>query len=272
MNDVLTLPTHPLTGLTALGIVGGRPVWPILGGAPDGGDAGQQQTADQAGQQAAGQQTTEQQAATGQQQTADTATTGADAEPRDGEDADTFLARIGPKAAAKLALQYRKEAGDHRVAKTAAEHARDAAAEQARQKVIDDLKPTLIALGILKADEEPDPAALTAAATAAQTQARTLTVENAVLRQGATLGVDTDRLLDSRKFADTVAALDPADAEFGGKVKAAIEAAVTKDASLKLAREVSAAGLPHVGGSGGNNSGTRPGLADAVAAQMNPNR
>ncbi len=26
------LPVHPLTGLTAVGIVGGRPVWPILGG------------------------------------------------------------------------------------------------------------------------------------------------------------------------------------------------------------------------------------------------
>ena len=28
------LPVHPRTGLTAVGIVGGKPVWPILGGAP----------------------------------------------------------------------------------------------------------------------------------------------------------------------------------------------------------------------------------------------
>lgn len=28
----LTLPTHPLTGLRAVGIVGGKPVWPIMGG------------------------------------------------------------------------------------------------------------------------------------------------------------------------------------------------------------------------------------------------
>lgn len=37
------LPVHPFTGLTAVGIVNGRPVWPILGGAegdPDGGDGG----------------------------------------------------------------------------------------------------------------------------------------------------------------------------------------------------------------------------------------
>ena len=41
----LHLPTHPHTGLTALGFVGGRPVWPCAGGAPDdgagtGGDTG----------------------------------------------------------------------------------------------------------------------------------------------------------------------------------------------------------------------------------------
>jgi len=29
-----SLPVHPRTGLTAIGIVGGKPVWPILGGAP----------------------------------------------------------------------------------------------------------------------------------------------------------------------------------------------------------------------------------------------
>jgi hypothetical protein len=29
------LPVHPYTGLTAVGIVGGRPVWPILGGSGD---------------------------------------------------------------------------------------------------------------------------------------------------------------------------------------------------------------------------------------------
>jgi hypothetical protein len=34
----LDLPVHPLTCLTAVGIVNGRPVWPILGAAPDGDD------------------------------------------------------------------------------------------------------------------------------------------------------------------------------------------------------------------------------------------
>lgn len=38
MDHVLhcTLPIHPRTGLTAVGLVNGRPVWPILGGAPEG--------------------------------------------------------------------------------------------------------------------------------------------------------------------------------------------------------------------------------------------
>jgi hypothetical protein len=30
--DVTTLPTHPFTGQTAIGIVGGKPVWPVAGG------------------------------------------------------------------------------------------------------------------------------------------------------------------------------------------------------------------------------------------------
>ncbi|MDA2805711.1 hypothetical protein [Nocardiopsis suaedae] len=34
-NTPSELPVHPVTGLPALGIVGGRPVWPVLGGAPN---------------------------------------------------------------------------------------------------------------------------------------------------------------------------------------------------------------------------------------------
>lgn len=30
-----TLPVHPVTGLAALAVIGGRPVWPVLGAAPD---------------------------------------------------------------------------------------------------------------------------------------------------------------------------------------------------------------------------------------------
>jgi hypothetical protein len=35
MTDLLELPTHPDTGLSALAVLAGRPVWPVLGGATD---------------------------------------------------------------------------------------------------------------------------------------------------------------------------------------------------------------------------------------------
>lgn len=34
-TDHTTLPVHPFTGLTAVGVVAGRPVWPICGGSDD---------------------------------------------------------------------------------------------------------------------------------------------------------------------------------------------------------------------------------------------
>lgn len=48
MTDLDTvLPVHPYTGLRAVGIVAGRPVWPILGGAPD--DDGDDGSGDESG-------------------------------------------------------------------------------------------------------------------------------------------------------------------------------------------------------------------------------
>lgn len=35
MPNAVALPVHPTTGLTALGVVGGRPVWPVMGGSGD---------------------------------------------------------------------------------------------------------------------------------------------------------------------------------------------------------------------------------------------
>ena len=40
------LPVHPSTGLTALAVIGGRPVWPVLGGAPDAEDAHEDENED----------------------------------------------------------------------------------------------------------------------------------------------------------------------------------------------------------------------------------
>lgn len=38
MRRSTSLPIHPVTGFTALGIIGGRPVWPVCGGSEDGGE------------------------------------------------------------------------------------------------------------------------------------------------------------------------------------------------------------------------------------------
>lgn len=35
MTTTELLPVHPITGLTALAVLGDRPVWPVIGGAPD---------------------------------------------------------------------------------------------------------------------------------------------------------------------------------------------------------------------------------------------
>lgn len=238
------------------------------------GDVGQQQApAPQAGQ--------EQQPAT-QNDQQQGAPADADLAPRDNEDADAFLARVGPQAAAKIALMSRREAGDRRVElRTAQQQADQRAAEAAaaeRQELLDQLKPTLVKLGVLKDDEQPDPAKLARDLEAANAQtaereaaARTLQIEVGVLRQADLLDANADRLLDSRKFVDTVAKLDPASDDFGAKIKAAIEDAVKTDATLKRTRAVPAAGMPHVGGSGAN-PGAPLGLADAVAATLNPNR
>lgn len=50
---MMHLPTHPRTGLLALGIVGGRPVWPVLGAAEDDGAAAQAAAAEKAAADAA---------------------------------------------------------------------------------------------------------------------------------------------------------------------------------------------------------------------------
>ncbi|GAA0989223.1 hypothetical protein Q7689_09765 [Nocardiopsis tropica] len=49
MTDLLDtdLPVHPFTGLTAFAVIGGRPVWPVLGGAPDDEDQDEKDAGDE---------------------------------------------------------------------------------------------------------------------------------------------------------------------------------------------------------------------------------
>jgi hypothetical protein len=197
-------------------------------------------------------------------------------ELQDGDDAERLASKYTPAQLATLALRYRSEAGDRRTelrtTEQTAEQAKAEAAEQARAALLEQLKPGLQALGVLPADAEADPAKMAEQLAAKQLEdrtkaeaSRTLVLENAVLRNAGAAGANADRLLDSRSFTTTLAALDPDAADFGDKVVAAIKAATQKDASLRSTPAVRQMGAPLSGGSGENPRNTAPRtLADAV--------
>lgn len=109
------------------------------------------------------------------------------------------------------------------------------AGDAEREKLVKGLR-TLLGEGA--DEEETDPAKLAASAVKdrddARGQALSLTRENAVLRAAGGLGVDADRLLDSRGFERQLADLDPAADSFAADVKALIKKAAEKDPALKV--------------------------------------
>lgn len=100
--------------------------------------------------------------------------------------------------------------------------AKQRAADEAVQRVTQEIGR---ALGLVKDDEPADPQQLTRQLADAQAKARETAVELAVYRAAGEAGADPDALLDSRKFADAVANLDPADRDAIGKaIRDAVEA------------------------------------------------
>ncbi len=191
------LPIHPRTGLQAVGLRrDGRPIWPVLGGSGDTGPTGEP-TGDPAAPPAPG----------------PTDPTGAPAAP--------------PVPAGPTAEQL---ADAQREATEAAEQ-RDQlqAALDAINKAINpgagggESDPAQLAAAV--ADRDRQLAELGA-------QLRTARVELAAHQAAEAAGARPDRLLNSRSFAAAVAALDPADAQFGEQLKAAITAAVDADPDL----------------------------------------
>jgi len=89
MSDTLDfdLPVHPFTGLTALAVIGGRPVWPVLGGAPDEEDTHEDKDEDGPDEDA-------------EQESADTEGTSGGDSDEDEEDAP-----LGPKGVKALAAE-----------------------------------------------------------------------------------------------------------------------------------------------------------------------
>jgi hypothetical protein len=141
-----------------------------------------------------------------------------------------------PAWAQKIIRDTRKEAGDFRTAKTAA--------ETQAQSI---LAAVAKAAGIEVPGDKPDPAKLTADLTTAQ-QAQADTARQLAIYKAATAaGADPAKLLDSNSFMTSVQGLDPTD---GDAVAAAITAAVTANQSLKAARAAGASGIEQTGGTG----------------------
>lgn len=154
-----------------------------------------------------------------------------------------------PEAARREIEKLRKENGDARI------NAKAQAAEQARQEAISAFAK---AMGIdLPGDEKPtvedltEKLNLTAAESEAMAkEARTLKIELAVVKEALKQRVDVDRLTNSRSFYENVTTLDPTAEDFEAAVKAAIDAEVEKDRTLKGGNTPTKSGSETYGGTG----------------------
>lgn len=164
-----------------------------------------------------------------------------------------------PQWAQRVIGDLRKENGKTRTT------AREKAAEEARASLAQDIGK---ALGIVADDEPADPAKLTEQLTASQAEARRTAVELAAYKAAHAEGARADRLLNSRQFADKLAALDPGADDFADQLKQAITAEVDTDPELYRAGPTA----PARGGSefgGAPSSEKKPtNLSEAIAARM----
>lgn len=167
-----------------------------------------------------------------------------------------------PDPVQKMIRDLRKEAGDNRTAKSAA--------EQSRQELMDGIAS---ALGLKKDDAPPDPAALQSTLAERETRITTLEadarakdVELAAWRSATRQNVNAVALLDSRSFLAEVAGLDAGAGDFATKLDAAVKRAVDTNPTLR-ASVLPGPGAAGIGvtGSGGDAAVT-PGLGRLRAA------
>ncbi len=101
MSALIELPIHPFTGLTALGVLpSGRPVWPVLGGAPD--EEQDEEETEQNDEE--------------QDDDADDENGDDDQEEQDGDEEDKPLGPKGEKALAAMKADLREERRRRRAA------------------------------------------------------------------------------------------------------------------------------------------------------------
>lgn len=243
---------HPLATHAAGTVLGyrrdGRPIYAIAGGdgtgeGGAGGEGGQDGNGNEPGQQGGN---GDPKAGAG----------GQDPNAQQGGDGDVSTL---PAWAQKAIADARAEAGKSRtVAKANAAQA----AEQALAQKIGQ------ALGLVQGDQQATPEQLTQQLATSQKQARETAVHLAAYKAAQVENARADRLLNSRSFTDRLAGLDPAAADFGEQVKAAIKAEVDTDPDLYKARPAGAV----KGGadfSGGGPADKKPtDLNAAIAARL----
>lgn len=230
----ITLPIHVITGRRAIGWRKPRPhagetvpqpIWPIAGGAEDDDTDDDAEPDDQGGDDD------------------DDQDTGDD----DGDKPDD---KPKPKPPARRGKNDDQGGRVARLEKDLAAARKDAAKSrtEAKKQAASEAEKALAtkvakALGLVDDDEgdDTDPAKLLdqlkqsqSATTAAQEEAISARVEAHVLRTAYGMGVDGDRLLDSRRFCDEIDELDPGDRKaFNAALKAAIKEAAEKNPGLR---------------------------------------
>lgn len=146
----------------------------------------------------------------------------------------------------------RKQAGDNRTAKNAAE-----------QRVQDILK----AAGI-KTDED-DPAKQLEAERKAKAdladENRTLKVERAAEKAGRKQGADVDELMDRSSFLRELKKLDPSSADFTKELDALVKETLEKNPKLKTGRAPGASSVDHQASPGEGRSTKPVALGSAIA-------
>ncbi|MFD9879988.1 hypothetical protein ACFWZT_00800 [Streptomyces alboflavus] len=223
------LPLHPRTGDSALGFRrDGRPIWPIKGSSGEGVDP-----------------------------SAEGGTPPAVTPAPEAGGASTPLAP-DPAAAQQLAdvTQRADEAAAERdqlrAALDAVNEALNPNAEQSGQD------PAALAASVADRDKQLGQAAA---------DLRAAQVELAAYKVAAAQGARADRLLNSRSFANTLAALHPGDGKFDEQLAAAIKTAVDADPDLyRPAVQPARGGAEFNGAPAGERRAAT--LHDAVAARM----
>lgn len=126
-------------------------------------------------------------------------------------DPDAIDAPVGGVPFAELPQATQDEVRRLRTADRAGRQERAALQQQIEAGMTAEQRKQLGRLLGYEKDETPDPAGLTARVSELTDSGASLARENMTLRVAAGLGANADMLLDSRRFAETVKGLDPAD-------------------------------------------------------------